>query len=93
MNYLFIIVIGAVAGWAGGQVIKGSEQGVGIDFAAGAVGSVVAVLLSRMFSPAASGMVVSVIVAVIGALGLLYAMRRFMKAKLVPAPKVRRRSY
>ncbi|HEV8659023.1 MAG TPA: GlsB/YeaQ/YmgE family stress response membrane protein [Thermoanaerobaculia bacterium] len=93
MNYLFIIAIGAVAGWLGGQFVKGSEMGVGIDFAAGAAGSVVAVLLSRMFSAAASGMVVSVVIAIIGALGTLYAMRRFMKAKLVPAPKVRRRSY
>ncbi|HEY3054211.1 MAG TPA: GlsB/YeaQ/YmgE family stress response membrane protein [Thermoanaerobaculia bacterium] len=93
MNYLFIVVIGAVAGWVAGQVVKGSEQGVAIDLAAGAFGGVAAVILSRMLGPAAaSGMMISVIIAVIGAVGSLYAMRRFMKAKLVPAPRVRRRT-
>jgi uncharacterized membrane protein YeaQ/YmgE (transglycosylase-associated protein family) len=92
MSYMFIVVIGAVAGWVAGQYLKGSESGVAIDFVAGALGAVVAVVLSRMLGPvAAAGMLMSVIIAVIGAVASLYAMRRFMKARLVPETRTRRR--
>jgi uncharacterized membrane protein YeaQ/YmgE (transglycosylase-associated protein family) len=92
MSYLFIVVIGTVAGWVGGQYIKGNEEGIAIDLACGAVGACLFVLLSRMVGPpAAAGYVMSTIVAVVGALGSIFAMRAFMKARLVPAPKVRRR--
>ena len=39
MSYLFIVVIGAVAGWIAGQYIKGSEMGMLPDIIAGAVGA------------------------------------------------------
>jgi uncharacterized membrane protein YeaQ/YmgE (transglycosylase-associated protein family) len=92
MSYMFIIVIGAVAGWVAGQYVKGSEMGVGIDVAAGAVGSIVAVALSRWLGPAsASGLVMSALVAIIGAVGSLFLMRRVMKPKMVPATRPRRR--
>ena len=39
MNYLFIVVIGAVVGFIAGQYLKGSEHGAGIDVAAGAARS------------------------------------------------------
>ena len=92
MSYLIVVVIGAVAGWVAGQYLKGSELGVGIDLAAGAAGAIVIVFLARMLGPvAASGFVMSGIVALIGAIGTLYAMRRVIKAKAVPAPRARRR--
>ncbi len=92
MSYLLIVVIGTVAGWAAGQFLKGNEEGVAIDLIAGAVGAVVAVVLARMVGPAAtSGFVISAVLAVLGAIGSLYAMRRFMKARLVPAHRPRRR--
>lgn len=89
MSYLFIVVIGAVAGWAAGQYVKGSEAGVGIDFIAGAIGACVFVVLSRMISDGASGVVMSILIAVIGAVVALYGMRRYMKSKQ-PVPVVRR---
>ncbi|MGZ4778799.1 MAG: GlsB/YeaQ/YmgE family stress response membrane protein [Thermoanaerobaculia bacterium] len=92
MSYMFIVVIGAVAGWVAGQYVKGSEMGIGIDFAAGAVGAIVAVALSRLLGPAgASGLLMSAIIAIIGAVGSLFLMRRVMKARMVPATRPRRR--
>ena len=91
MSYLLIVVIGTVAGWIGGQYIKGNEEGVAIDLLCGAIGAVVAVAIARMMSDAASGWMVSVVVAVIGSIGSLYAMRRVMKARLVPETRPRRR--
>jgi uncharacterized membrane protein YeaQ/YmgE (transglycosylase-associated protein family) len=92
MSYMFIVVIGAVAGWLAGQYFKGSEAGIGIDFLAGAIGAVVFVVISRVVSDGASGMLMSVLVAIAGATLALYGMRRYMKAQLVPAPRARRRS-
>ena len=92
MSYLFIIIIGAVIGFVAGQYVKGSELGPVPDIGAGAIGAFVAVLLSRLVGPAgASGFVVSFAVSVIGAIALLYVMRRFMKEKPLPAARVRRR--
>ncbi len=92
MSYLFVVIIGAVAGWVAGQFIKGSELGVVIDVVAGAAGSLIGVILARMFGPvAASGFVISSLVSVIAGVVALYSMRRFMKARLVPAVRPRRR--
>ena len=92
MSYLFIVVIGAVAGWATGQYLKGSELGLGPDLAAGAIGAAVTVLFVRMVGPAgASGFLISAIVAILGAVASLYIMRSYMKAKAVPVARPRRR--
>lgn len=92
MSYLIIVVIGAVVGFVVGQNLKGSEHGVAIDALAGAVGGFLAVLLSRIVGPAAaSGLFVSVIVAIIGAVAALYGTRRYLKSKLVPVRRARRR--
>ena len=92
MSYMFVVIIGAAAGWAAGQYVKGSEHGIGLDFAAGAIGAGAAVLLSRLAGPAAaSGFVVSFIVSILGAVAGLYGMRRFIKATQVPPPPPPRR--
>ncbi len=92
MSYLLIVVIGTVAGWVGGQFLKGNEEGIMIDLIAGAVGAVVVVLIARAVGSAAmSGYTISTVLAIAGAFGSLYATRRFMKARLVPAPRPRRR--
>jgi uncharacterized membrane protein YeaQ/YmgE (transglycosylase-associated protein family) len=92
MSYLLIVIIGAVAGWVTGQAVNGSDMGVGIDFLAGAIGAVVAVVLFRLLGPAvANGLIMSATVAIIGAIASLFAMRHFMKARLVPVTRTRRR--
>ena len=91
MSYLLIVVIGTVAGWIGGQYIKGNEEGMGIDLLCGAIGAVVAVAIVRMASDAASGWMISVVIAVIGSIGSLFAMRKIMKARLVPETRSRRK--
>jgi uncharacterized membrane protein YeaQ/YmgE (transglycosylase-associated protein family) len=92
MSYMFVVIIGAVAGWVAGRYVKGSEHGIGVDFAAGAIGAGVAVLLSRLAGPAAaSGLFVSLIVSILGAVAGLYGMRRVIKATQVPPPPRPRR--
>lgn len=92
MSYLIIVAIGAIVGWVAGQYIKGSEHGMGIDIAAGAIGGCLAVLLSRMVGPAAAaGFFMSTVVAIIGAFVVLYGTRLFLKSREAPAPRARPR--
>lgn len=92
MSYLFIVVIGAVAGWIAGQYIKGSEMGVLPDIIAGAVGACLLVLFARMIGiSAATGFFLSFVVAIVGGAATLYAMRYAMKEKPVVVTRPRRR--
>lgn len=93
MSYLFIVIIGAIAGWVAGQYLKGSEQGPMLDVAAGAIGACIAVVLVRMVGPAAAaGFMLSSVVAIVGAIGSVFGVRQYQKSKQVPAPRVRRRT-
>ena len=92
MAYMFVVIIGAVAGWVAGQYFKQEDNPMALDFVAGAIGAGVAVLLSRLVGPvAATGFVMSALVAIIGGVTGLYGMRRYMKATAPPPPPVRRR--
>lgn len=92
MSPLWIGLIGATVGLMVGYFVTRSRQGVVIDLIAGAIGAWLAVLLSRVVVPVmGNGVVMSSIVAVIGALVMLLLMKRFMRARLTAAPRSRRR--
>jgi uncharacterized membrane protein YeaQ/YmgE (transglycosylase-associated protein family) len=92
MAYLFVVAIAAVAGYVAGLQMKGQDLPVYFDIGAGAAGGSLLVLLSRMMGPAASaGFLMSFIVAVIGGVLGLYAMRKFMKSREIPVPVARKR--
>lgn len=85
MSYLLVAVIGVIVGFVAGQYIKGDEHGMGTNLAAGAVGGVILVLLSRLAGPEMfAGYVASTLVAAAGAVGGVFAKRHFMKPKPVP---------
>ena len=85
MSYLFVFIIGAISGWIAGQYVKGSELGTMPDVIAGAVGAAALVLFIRLVGPeTATGFVMSAIVAIIGGIAALFAMRHAMKES--PAP-------
>jgi uncharacterized membrane protein YeaQ/YmgE (transglycosylase-associated protein family) len=79
---MFIVVIGAVAGWVAGQFVKRGEEGVVYDIVAGAIGAVLVVFLARLFGPTAAGMMASAVIAIIGAVIALFAIRKIMKSRL-----------
>ena len=70
------LVIGAVAGWLAGQIVKGGGFGLVGDIIVGIIGSVIAGwLLPRIGLYIGGGFIAEVINAVIGAVILLVVVR------------------
>jgi len=70
------LVIGAVAGWLAGQIVKGGGFGLVGDIVVGIIGSVIAGwLLPRVGLYIGGGLIAEIINAVIGAVVLLIVVR------------------
>ena len=70
------LVIGAIAGWLAGQIMKGGGFGLVGDIIVGIIGSVVAGwLLPRVGLHIGGGFIAEIINAVIGAVILLFVVR------------------
>jgi uncharacterized membrane protein YeaQ/YmgE (transglycosylase-associated protein family) len=70
------LVIGAIAGWLAGQIMKGGGFGLVGDIIVGIIGSVVAGwLLPRVGLYIGGGFIAEIINAVIGAVILLFVVR------------------
>jgi uncharacterized membrane protein YeaQ/YmgE (transglycosylase-associated protein family) len=77
MNFLAWIVVGLIAGWLAGQVMKGGGYGVLVDILGGFLGGLIFGLLGI---GAGSGMIGSIIVAFVGAVILVGVTRLIKKA-------------
>lgn len=77
MGIIVWIIIGLVAGWLAGQIMKGSGYGLIGDLVLGLVGAVVGGWLVGLVAPAAepTGFLGSIIVATIGAIVLILIAR------------------
>lgn len=74
------IIVGLVAGWAAGKIMKGSGYGTLMDIALGIVGAVVGGFLLGLVGIHGSGLVGSIVVAIFGAVFLIWLSRRLKKA-------------
>ncbi len=75
------LVIGAIAGWLAGQLVKGSGFGLIVDIIVGIIGAVVGGWLAGALDiHYGGGFISSVVVAVIGAVILLFVIRLFKRA-------------
>ena len=80
MHILWFLIIGLVAGWVAGKVMKGKGFGVIGDIIVGIIGAFIGGFLFRALGiSAGGGLIGSLIVAVIGAVILLYVIRLFKK--------------
>ncbi|MDO8648832.1 MAG: GlsB/YeaQ/YmgE family stress response membrane protein [Candidatus Peregrinibacteria bacterium] len=73
MEIFWFIVIGIVAGWIAGLIMKGRGFGVLGDLIVGVLGAVVGGMLFRTFGVSAYGISGAIVMAVIGAIVLLGA--------------------
>jgi uncharacterized membrane protein YeaQ/YmgE (transglycosylase-associated protein family) len=76
-----IIIIGAIAGWLAGQIVKGSAFGLVGDIVVGINGALVAGwLFPRIGLSLGGGIIVSIISAAIGAIIVLVIVRLVKRA-------------
>ena len=81
MGFVAWIVVGLIAGWLAGQVMKGGGYGTVADIILGLVGGVVGGwIFGKLGISAGSGMIGSIIVAFVGAVILVGITRLLKKA-------------
>ena len=79
MFFLYTIIVGLIAGWAAGKIMKGSGYGVLIDILLGIDGAIVGGWVMRVLGfYTTGGLIPSVLVAILGSV-LLVAISRALK--------------
>ncbi len=78
-SLVIFLVIGAIAGWLAGVVMKGGGFGLVGDIVVGIVGAVVGGWLFGVFGITAGGLVGAIITAFVGACVLLFVIRLIKK--------------
>jgi len=79
MVLIWFLLVGLVAGWLAGKIMKGSGYGLIGDIVLGVIGAVVGGFLFRLVGIAAYGTLGAIIVATIGAIALVALARALKK--------------
>lgn len=75
------LIIGAIAGWLAGLLVKGSGFGIVVDIIVGIVGAFIGGWLAGLLHlQIGGGWISSIITAVIGAVILLFVIRLFKRS-------------
>ena len=81
MNLLWFLIVGLIAGWLAGLLVKGGGFGLIGDLVVGVVGAFLGGFLFSTFGVSAGGgLIGSIIVATIGAVVLLFIVRLIKRA-------------
>lgn len=84
MNFVFYIIIGAIAGWLAGKIMKGKGFGVILNIVIGIIGSVIGGWLFRVLNIkffVVNSYVTWIIIALVGAIILLFIVNLFSGKK------------
>lgn len=80
MNFVWFILIGIVAGWLAGQIMKGGGFGLVGDLVVGVVGAVLGGFLFGLLGFEAVGLLGSLVTATVGAIVLIVLLRLVKRA-------------
>ena len=81
MQFVWFVLIGLVAGWLAGTLMKGGGFGVIGDIVVGVVGALLGgFLFSSLGLSAGAGLIGAIIVATIGAIVLIFLLRLIKRA-------------
>jgi uncharacterized membrane protein YeaQ/YmgE (transglycosylase-associated protein family) len=81
MGFIWFLIVGLVAGWLAGVLVKGGGFGLVGDLVVGVLGAFLGGFLFTMFGASAGGgLIGSIIVATIGAVMLLLIVRVIKRA-------------
>jgi uncharacterized membrane protein YeaQ/YmgE (transglycosylase-associated protein family) len=76
MHWLWFLIIGAVAGWLAGKIMRGHGFGLVGDLVVGILGSLVGGFLFRLLGIASFSLIGSLVTATVGAVVLLWLIHR-----------------
>ena len=82
MNFVWFILIGLVAGWLGGLIVKGSGSGFWINLLVGVVGAVLGGWLMSLLHLGGNSLLWQLLVAVVGAVVLLLIVGLFTRKRV-----------
>ena len=77
---IWTLVIGLIAGWLAGKVMKGRGYGVLMDIVLGIVGGMIGRFVFGMLGLASWNVIGSIIVSFVGALILIWIVRQLKKS-------------
>lgn len=81
MEFVWFIIVGLVAGWLAGVIMKGGGYGVVGDIVVGIVGALIGGwLFSTMGVSTGGGLLGAIIVALVGAIVLIFLLRLIKRA-------------
>jgi uncharacterized membrane protein YeaQ/YmgE (transglycosylase-associated protein family) len=81
MNLLWFLIVGLIAGWLAGTLVKGGGFGLIGDLVVGVIGAILGGYLFGLFGVGSGGgLIGSIIVATIGAVVLLFLVRLIKRA-------------
>ncbi len=79
-NCVIFLLIGLIAGWLAGLVMKGRGFGIVGDIVIGIIGSFVGGFLFSLLGLGAYGFIGSIVVAFVGAIVLIFILRALFRA-------------
>jgi uncharacterized membrane protein YeaQ/YmgE (transglycosylase-associated protein family) len=78
---LWWIIVGLIAGWAAGKIMRGGGYGAAMDIVLGVVGAIVGGwIFNALGIYPGAGLIGSILVAIIGAMFLIWLSRLLKKA-------------
>jgi len=80
MDILWFLLVGLIAGWLAGKVMKGSGYGLIGDLVIGVIGAVVGGYLFGLLGIQAGGLIGAIITAFVGAVVFIYLLRLLRRA-------------
>jgi uncharacterized membrane protein YeaQ/YmgE (transglycosylase-associated protein family) len=80
MGFISWIIVGLIAGWLAGQVMKGGGYGVLVDIVLGILGGILGGWVFGLLGIHAYGFIGSLIISFIGAVLLVWITRQLKKA-------------
>ena len=80
MYWVWTIVIGILAGWLAGKIMRGKGFGLIVDLLLGIVGAILGGRIFALIGLAAFGLIGRLIVALVGALLFLWLVRAIKRA-------------
>ena len=79
MSFIWFLIIGAVAGWLAGRIMRGEGFGVIVNIIVGCVGAVLGGWIFGLLGFSSSGLIGSLITALVGAIVLLWLLSLITK--------------